>query len=74
VDTVEEAMTIPARTFRLRPFTKRGNASTIPEVWTRYSSAEDARAAAKRVFHDERVARVMLVVDSTGTFVEWIDR
>lgn len=60
--------------YRLRPFTRRGNGSTIPEAWTRYGSVEDARAAAKRVYHDERVARVMLVVDSSGTFVEWIER
>ena len=66
-------MEVP-RTFRLRPFTRRGNGSTIPEAWTRYSSAEEARAGAKRVYHDERVARVMLVNDSSGTFVEWIER
>lgn len=60
--------------FRLRPFTRRGNASTIPEAWTRYASPEEARAAAKRVYHDERVTRVMLVRDSSGTFVEWIER
>lgn len=67
-------MTMAARAFRLRPFTRRGNGSTIPEAWIRYGSADEARAAAKRVYHDERVARVMLVRDSTSTFVEWIER
>ena len=39
-----------------------------------FGSVEDARAAAKAMYHDDRVLRVMLVVDSAGTFVEWIDR
>jgi hypothetical protein len=39
-----------------------------------YASIEAARADAKGMYRDDRVLRVMLVVDSVGTFVEWIDR
>ena len=53
---------------------KQGTAAALPEVWVRYASVEDARAAAKQMYHDDRVLRVMLIADSVGTFVEWIDR
>jgi hypothetical protein len=53
---------------------RQGTAASIPETWTRYASVEDARAAAKHMYHDDRVLRVMLVVDGAGTFVEWIER
>lgn len=65
---------MPARAFRLRPFMRRGNPSAIQESWTRFATPEDARAGAKRIYHDDRVARVMLTVDGTGAFVEWIER
>ena len=35
---------------------------------------DDARVGAKEMYHDDRVLRVMLVEDSAGTFVDWIDR
>ena len=60
--------------FRLRPIMKQGTAATIPEAWTRYPSVEDARAGAKLVYHNDRVLRVMVVTDSLGSFVEWIER
>lgn len=60
--------------FRLRPIMRQGTASSIPETWTRYGTAEDARAGAKVMYRDDRVLRVMMVVDSAGTFVEWIER
>jgi hypothetical protein len=53
---------------------RQGTASSIPETWTHYSSLEEARAGAKHMYHDDRVLRVMLVVDSADTFVEWIER
>jgi hypothetical protein len=53
---------------------KQGTASSVPETWTRYGSIDEARAAAKGMYHDDRVLRVMLVGDSSGTFVEWIER
>ncbi len=63
-----------AHTFRLRPIMRQGTAASIPEVWTRYASVEEARAGAKHMYHDDRVLRVMLAVDGAGTFVEWIER
>lgn len=60
--------------YRLRPTMKQGTASSIPETWTHYSSVEDARAGAKLMYHNDRVLRVMMVTDSVGSFVEWIDR
>jgi hypothetical protein len=62
------------RGFRLRPIMKQGTASSIPETWTHYSSVEEARAGAKLMYHDDRVLRVMVVTDSGGSFVEWIER
>jgi hypothetical protein len=60
--------------FRLRPIMRQGTASSIPETWTTYRSIEDARAAARQMYHDDRVLRVMLVVGRTGSFVDWIER
>ena len=60
--------------FRLRPIMKQGTAASIPEAWTHYSSVEDARAGAKLMYQNDRVLRVMVVTDSVGSFVEWIER
>lgn len=60
--------------FRLRPIMKQGTASSIPETWTHYASIEDARAGAKKMYQNDRVLRVMVVIDSRGSFVEWIER
>lgn len=60
--------------FRLRPTMKQGTASGIAETWTHYATADDARAGAKQMYRNDRVQRVMLVTDSIGTFVEWIER
>ena len=53
---------------------KQGTASSIPESWTHYQSMEDARSGARGMYHNDRVLRVMLVVDSAGSFVEWVER
>jgi hypothetical protein len=53
---------------------KQGTAAALPQTWERYPSPADARAAAKHMYHDDRVLRVMLVTDSSGRFIEWIDR
>ena len=53
---------------------RQGTASSISETWTHYGSVEEARAGAKHMYHDDRVQRVMLVVDGAGTFVDWIER
>jgi hypothetical protein len=63
-----------ASSFRLRPIMRQGTASSVPETWTHYASIAEARAGAKHMYHDDRVLRVMLVVDGAGTFVEWIER
>jgi hypothetical protein len=60
--------------FRLRPVMRQGSAASIPETWEHYASIEAARAGAKQMYHDDRVLRVMVVVDSLGSFVEWIER
>jgi hypothetical protein len=60
--------------FRLRPIMRQGSAASIPETWEHYGSVEDARIGAKQMYHDDRVLRVMLVVDGLGSFVEWIER
>jgi len=60
--------------YRLRPIMKQGTAAAIPETWKHFSSIEDARAGAKVMYQNDRVLRVMAVVDSVGSFVEWIER
>jgi hypothetical protein len=60
--------------FRLRPTMKQGTAASIPETWEHYDSVDDARTGAKSMYRDDRVLRVMLVSDSSGSFIEWIDR
>ena len=63
-----------APSFRLRPIMRQGTASSIPETWTHYGSIDEARAGAKHMYHDDRVLRVMLVVEGAGAFVDWIER
>ena len=70
-DDQEGSMTA---SFRLRPIMRQGTASSIPETWTHYGSVDEARAGAKHMYHDDRVLRVMLLVDGAGTFVEWLER
>lgn len=70
----EQASYAEAERFRLQPTMKQGTPSSIPEASVHYRSIEDAREAAKEMYHDDRVLRVMLVADSPGTFVEWIER
>ena len=63
-----------SQTYRLRPIMKQGTAASLPQTRTHYPSAEDARAGAKLMYHNDRVLRVMMVTDSAGSFVEWIER
>ena len=53
---------------------KQGTASGLAETWAHYPSVEEARAGAKVMYHNDRVLRVMMVTDSAGLFVEWIER
>lgn len=61
-------------TFRLRPIMKQGTAAGIAETWIHYPSVVDARVGAKLMYHNDRVLRVMMVSDSVGSFVEWVER
>ena len=61
--------------FRLRPIMRQGTASSIPETWERYGTLENARAAVKQAYHDDRVLRVFIVTDDVPPrFVEWVER
>ena len=60
--------------FRLQAIMKQGTAASLLETWTHYPSIDAARAAAKLMYQNDRVLRVMLVTDSVGSFVEWIER
>jgi hypothetical protein len=72
-DTHEGEAMVP-KAYRLRPIMKQGTAASIPQTWTHYPSPEDARAGAKLMYHNDRVLRVMMVTDSVGSFVEWLER
>ena len=61
-----------AQAFRLQAIMKQGTAASLPETCTHYPSIEEARA--KLMYHNDRVLRVMMVTDSAGSFVEWIER
>ena len=65
---------MPNQVYRLRPIMRQGTAASIPEAWTRYGTIEEARAGAKHMYHDDRVLRIMMIVDGADTFVEWIER
>lgn len=61
--------------FRLRPIMRQGTASSIPETWRPFATAEEARQAVKRMYHDDRVLRVFIVTDEAPPrFVEWVER
>lgn len=61
--------------FRLVTTVRRGSASNLPGAWLPYATIEDAREAAAGLLRNERVVRVMIVLDSLPmTFVEWRDR
>jgi IS4 transposase len=63
-----------APAFRIQPIMKQGTAAGIPETWAHYATVEEARAGAKLMYHNDRVLRVMVVTDSAGAFVEWVER
>ena len=58
--------------FRLIAGVKRGSTSTLSATWPAYPTLEAARAEAKVLMRNERVARVMIVRDEVPpAFVEW---
>lgn len=61
--------------FRLQASVRRGNGSNVPATWSRYSSVDQAREAARTALHDERVVRMTVVTDTVPPeFVEWVNR
>lgn len=60
--------------FRIQATMKQGTASGLAETWTHYASLDEARAGARLMYRNDRVQRVMLVTDSIGSFVEWVER
>jgi len=71
----EESAPTARSTFRLRPIMRQGVASSIPETWAHFSTIDDARAAAKEMYHDDRVLRAFIVTDEEPPqFVEWVER
>jgi hypothetical protein len=61
--------------FRLVTTVKRGSASNLAGAWRPYATLEDARAVAAALLKEERVQRVMIVLDTLPmAFVEWADR
>jgi hypothetical protein len=61
--------------FRLVTTVRRGSASNLAGTWLSYPTLDDARAAATTLLREERVLRVMIVLDALPmTFVEWRDR
>ena len=54
---------------------RQGTASGVPETWVRFATVADARAAAKAMYHDDRVLRAFIVTDTApAQFVEWVER
>jgi hypothetical protein len=61
--------------FRLRAIMRQGTAASLPAVWERFTSPDTARAAARGLYHDDRVLRVYMTNDGRpAQFVEWIER
>ncbi len=61
--------------FRLRPIMRQGTASSIPDTWMHFAKLEEAEAAVKHMYHDDRVLRVFVVTDDAPPkFVEWVER
>ncbi len=61
--------------FRVRPIMRQGTASSITETWTRFTIVDDARRAAKAMYHDDRVLRAFIVTEEVPPrFVEWVER
>lgn len=69
------ALPAPRTVSRLRPIMRQGTASSVAETWTRFATLDDARRAAKSMYHDDRVLRVFVVTDDVPPqFVEWVER
>jgi len=64
-----------AAAYRLRPIMRQGTASSIYETWSRFTTPDAARLAARQMYHDDRVLRVFIATDEVmPQFVEWVER
>ncbi len=62
-------------TFTLHPVMRQGTAASLPGAWERHPTPEAAKAAAKEMYRDDRVLRVMVVEDDLPPrFVAWVER
>jgi hypothetical protein len=60
---------------RVRAVMRQGTAASLPETWERYGTLDEARAAIKHAYHDDRVLRMFIVRDEVPPrFVEWVER
>jgi hypothetical protein len=65
----------PQPIYRVRPIMRQGTPSSIVGVWTRFTTLEEARVAAKPMYHDDRVLRVFIITNGLMPgFVEWVER
>jgi len=61
--------------FKLIATMRRGSASGMPQTSRRYASIEAARLGAAEMLKDDRVLRVMVVLNQIpSAFVEWQER
>jgi hypothetical protein len=61
--------------FRLIPTMRRGSATALPQTSVDYLSIEAARAGAAELLREDRVLKIMVVLNKIpGGYVEWIDR
>ena len=61
--------------FRLIPTMRRGSATALPQTSIAYPSIEAARAGAGELLREDRVLKIMIVLNQIpGGYVEWVDR
>jgi len=61
--------------FKLITTMKRGGSSGMPAAWADYATIEGARLGCDTLLRDDRILRVMIVLNEVPpTFVEWAER
>jgi hypothetical protein len=61
--------------FRVRAIVRQGTAASLPAVWERYATLDDARDVVRSMYASDRVLRVSIVTsDVPPRFVEWVER
>ena len=54
--------------------TVRGGSVNAASASVRYSSADEARVAAKELMHEHQRVVCVMIVEEPSRFVEWMDR